>query len=184
MNNPNVSWIGIIHHALPQFMRKQKLIRFLKSAYSGLIWLYDKFILFRAEVLFRLRYTGQVIYLEHMLNAKFNQGAPAYTDGLPTGIWIGPGSITFNPPYVFTKPEALTDNRFVYDKSETPVEPSDVIWLYTREELELLNFDFTVNVPDALGDVNTNTELFYAIRAWVNYYKQAGKTFIIQNYTP
>jgi hypothetical protein len=122
--------------------------------------------------------------MEHMLNAKFNQGAPAYTLGAPTGIWIGNGSITFNPPYAFTKPEGLTDERFVYAKSETPVEPTDVIWLYTREELELLNYDFTVNVPDALGDVNTNTELYFAIRAWVMYYRQAGKTFIIQNYTP
>ena len=179
-----VSWISIIIQALPRHHRKVRFIKYLRATYKPINYLYNEFFSYREESIFKLRYTGQVVYLEHMLNAKFNQGAPAYTSGAPTGIWIGSGSIDFDPPYLFKKEENLTDNRYLYDKTETPVEDSDLIWLYTKEELESLNYDFTVNVPDALGDVNTTTELYFAVRAWVNYYRQAGKSFIIQNYTP
>lgn len=182
MNNPNISWIAQIYYQLPIFLRKQKLIRFLKSAYSALISLYEGFISFRNERIFRLRYTGQVIYMEHMLNSRFNNGQPAYIDGTPNGIYIGEGAITFDPAYIFQKSEGLEDGRWLYRKSETPDAPEDVIWLYKKTELATLNYNFTVNIPIALFDITTNEELVNAVKAWVNYYKQAGKTFILQNY--
>lgn len=182
MNNPNVSWIAHIYHALPQFMRKQRFLRFLKSGYAPLIWLYNQFLNYRNEQIFKLRYSGQVIYMEHMLNARFNNGAPAYVNGNPNGIYIGAGAITFNPPFIYQKQEAITEDLWLYNKSETPDHPDDVIWLYTKEELNNLNYDFTVNVPFSVGDISINHELLNAIRAWVNFYRQAGKSFIIINY--
>lgn len=181
MNNPNVSWIGVIYHALPQFLRKQKLVRYLKSAFVSLIWIYDNFLFYRSESIFRLRYSGQVVYLEHMLNARFNNGEPAYIAGVPNGIYIGAGAITFDPFYIYQASENMDEDNWLWDESEAPA-TEDKIWLYSTEEIENQSYDFTVFVPIAVGDITTNLELYHAIRAWVYYYRQAGKQFIIVNY--
>jgi hypothetical protein len=182
MNNPNVSWIGIIYYALPNFLRKEKFIRYMRSAFTPLMWLYVRFLEKRNLEVFKMRYTGQVISLEHMLNARFNNGLPAYTNGAPTGIFIGAGAITFNPPFIYKKSEGITEDLWLYNKTETVSDPNDIIWLYTKQELNNLNYDFTVNVPFSVGDVTINQELFFAIRAWVNFYRQAGQNYIIINY--
>lgn len=180
----NVDWQQVAAALVPWFLRRSRLVAWLSVAIkpSGYLWLV--FLEDRRWMLFRVRYSGQVIYLEHMLNKLFNSGRPAYTDDTPTGIWIGPGQLVDDGNYIYTQAEAgeESDENRVYDSSEVVDEPNDEIWLYEQWELENLSYDFTVNVPLAVGDVSANKRLYDQIFSWTRNYCQAGKRFKIQNY--
>jgi hypothetical protein len=119
-----------------------------------------------------------------MLNAIFNEGLPAFTDGDPTGIYIGPGSINTDSLFVFTKSEEEDEDKWIFEKSETPPIGTLPVWIYTKEELANLDYDFSIMVPISVGNVSTNSILRNQITAWVNKYCQSGKSFTILNYTP
>jgi hypothetical protein len=179
----NIDWHQLSEASLPGFLRKTKFKDYLKACLKPFIYVYNIFIATRKKILFELRHTGQVIYLEHMLNAVFNYGLPAYTSGTPTGIYLGPGSVELDSQFIFTKIEIETEDKWVYEKTETP--PDDhFVWIYTKEELNNLDYDFSIYVPIAIGDVTTNQTLYNQIASWVNKYRQAGKRFKILNYTP
>jgi uncharacterized protein (DUF1919 family) len=179
----NIDWSQFVTSLLPGWLRKTRFIDYLNAALKPFIMLFLIVKNYRIAVLFKLRYTSQVIYLEHMLNAVFNEGLPAFTSGSPTGIWLGPGSIDDISQFVFRKSETETEDKWLYRKSETPPD-SNFVWLYTKEEIANLQYDYTVNVPISLGDVTSNQILYNQIASWVNIYNQAGKRFKITNYTP
>lgn len=180
----NMDFDQLSEATLPFWNRKTRFKDFLKACIKPLKSLYLSFRGYAYNVLFELTYNGQVIYLEHMLNAVFNGGAPAYVSGAPSGIYIGPGSINEDSLYVFTKEETEDEDKWIFAKSETPPSGTTPVWIYTKEELELLDYDFSVMVPFSVGNVTTNTILHNQIAARVRLYLQAGKRFKILNYTP
>jgi hypothetical protein len=137
---------------------------------------------YRRVSLFRLRYRVRVIYIEHMLNSLFNGGLPAYTAGVPTGIWIGPGQVIYDPTFIYRKSENIPIDKWVFKKSETVPPGVKTIRLYRRSEIQNLDWDYTINVPFSVGDVTTDIELFNQIKAWAMTKRPAGKTFKIINY--
>lgn len=183
----NLNFYQLVVSWMPWFLRKPKFIDYLKSLISPLVYLYQTFYNYRNLTKFKLIHNGQVIYLEHCLNAVFNQNLPAYTDSIATGIFIGPGQTTEDRPYIFSKLETSTEENRVWDKTET--EASAVTYppiiLYRREEFALANYDFTINVPNSVGDVGefpNYTQLGLLIQSWANIYLQAGVTYRIINY--
>lgn len=179
----NINWAALQKASIPGFLRAERTLDFLKAAVRPFTHLAAITTAFRNRILFRLRYNAQVIYLEHMLNAVFNSSLPAYTSGVPTGIYIGPGANDAEPFFVYRKGEIETEDKWLYNKTETPVDDK-FVWLYRNQEFSSLNYDFSIMVPIAVGNVSTNPILYNQIAAWVNLYNQAGKRFKIFNYTP
>lgn len=134
----------------------------LYSLIQPIIELYAIFSSYRIQALYTLSFTGQVIYLEKLLNDTFNNGG--------TEIFIEDGILKiaqflFNtaedadPFYVFNTAETNEENLYLYNTAE-----------YTG------NLDFIVKVPTALVfDENQ-------MKSLINKYKLAGKNYIIQTY--
>lgn len=174
----NVNWPLLILRNLPVERRKQLRLEWLRSLFAPLIALYNTFIIFRADKRYDMSFTGQIIYMERLLNDKFNNGLPAYTAGTPTGIYISDPTGILIPLYLWNKVEQRPVT-YLYNVSEgkPPV--------YLRNQAEIAtNYEFVVNVPDAIGNVLTNTLLLAQIRAWVDKYRPAGKRYTVVNYTP
>jgi hypothetical protein len=183
----NVDFIQLANSWLPWFIRKPKMKAWIIVLLKPLIWLYLIFYAVRKRILFKLYHNGQVIYIEHLLNAVFNNNAPAYIDGIPNGIYIGDGQIFENRPYIYAKSENSEEENRVMAKSESEPDITEYppIILYTKSEFSLMNWDFSINVPIAIGDVGTfpnYTQLGQLIQAWANIYLPAGSTYRINNY--
>jgi hypothetical protein len=67
-----------------------------------------------------------------------------------------------------------------WNGSELTADPDKVTYRYTSAEISN-GFDFTVMIPNAVGSV-ADPVFAAAVSAWVNYYRQAGSRFKLQNY--
>ncbi|CAN5437591.1 hypothetical protein BH09BAC1_BH09BAC1_05080 [soil metagenome] len=174
----NLDFVLLSKWMLPARRRKAKLIAWLTAGMKAVAELYFAFLLFRAATLYKLSFTGQIIYLEKLLNDQFNNGYPAYTNGLPTGIYISDPSTFIFPTYLWHKIEQRP-KLYLYHKSEG----KPPAYLYHRAELNS-QYDFIVNVPFQLGNVVTDLVLLARIKAWINIYRIAGNRYKIVNYIP
>lgn len=107
--------------------------------------------------------TGQVVYLEHLLNDQL--------DSSQRRIYIEDGNTVIDPRFLFLKPN---DSFILYNK----VDSQQADYLYNRADY-LANYDFIVMVPAAITLTSSSVSL---IRALVNAYRAAGKTFTIQTF--
>jgi len=166
----NFNFYKAIISLLPFSLRQPKTIAWLKVFVALIKKMKDDLLTYRNESLFFLAHNSQVIYLEHILNAKFNP------DGnLNDGNYVGNG-IYISDPEV---PEAVV----IYNKSEVQAAP--VIYnksegqtapiLYNKSESGSLA-GFIVNVP-----ISFNADL-NKLRALVNSLKLAGKPVKINTY--
>lgn len=157
----------LIDRLLPWFLFKPKTKDWLYSLVKPLKELHETFKDYRDNVIYALSFTGQVIYLEHLLNDKF--------DNSNRGIWIDTLD-NFNYQFIFNKIEAAP-KRYFFNKSEG--QPAQ--YIFNKSEYQSQN-DFIINVPIAVGDVVADATLRSEIIAQVNVYRQAGKRFNIINY--
>ena len=164
----NVDFNNIVELLLPPFLRKTKIIAWLKALVKPLIDLYTTFMAYRQSVIYLLSFTGQVIYLEKLLNDTYNNGT--------SGIIIVDGN-TLDFPYLFNKSEGVVD-IYLYNLSEN----EDPFYLYNKSEFGT-QIDFIVKVPALLYSqlqLNNNQGL-NNMTALITKYKLAGKRFIIQS---
>jgi hypothetical protein len=124
--------------------------------------LFEQLIDYRTETNKKLRYNSQTIVLESLLNDKFDQDQRSI--------------------YIVTESDILPENYLFQDGSPEPplylftdADDTDEVWIYTDEEYEQ-NYDFVVYLRDDL--VYDAAQLV----STVNYYKLAGKLFIINTY--
>lgn len=123
--------------------------------------LYTTFKNYRDEVLIKINHTGQVIYLEKILNDEFHP--------IGRGIFI-----------TDSDDDRLDDYLYNYDEGQT------AIYLYNEDEpdpVEIKNqaeydglIDFKVMIPHILNVTLTE------VKALVERYRQAGKRYNIQTY--
>lgn len=134
----------------------------LYSLIQPLIELYAIFSSYRIQALYTLSFTGQVIYLEKLLNDTFNNGG--------TEIFIEDGILKI-APFLFNTAEDA-DPFYVFNTGETS---EDNLYIYNTAEYTG-NLDFIVKVPAALVfDENQ-------MKSLINKYKLAGKNYTIQTY--
>lgn len=129
----------------------------------------DDFKTYRINKLFFLQHNSQVIYLEHILNSRFNEGGTEiYIEDAPSPDIIS----------LYNKSEA-TDPFYLYNKDEG-VSPPDVetIYFYNRAEYPASGGLFVINIPIALQGIVDENEL----KALVNRLKLAGKQYSIYYY--
>lgn len=114
--------------------RKSKAVAFLKALLSPLFFVYDRFIRYRLAKLYQLHITTQVVYLERLLNDKY--------DFTPRRIYISDAE--WHLPWFVYQEEELKD-QYIFSEGE-----DQVIWLYTDSEAGSIKDDFVVYVSASL----------------------------------
>lgn len=152
----------LIQLVLPFSLRKARIIAILKSFINPVELIYNEFITYRLASLKRLNYSGQVIYLEKLLNDYFNT----------SGIYIE-DTADIEYTYLSTKNEG--DVLYLSTKAEN----NAPVYLATQSELES-NYQFIVKIPSVLY-ANLGTSGLSRMRSLIDLYRISGKKFEIHS---
>jgi len=104
--------------------------------------------------------SGQVVYLEHILNYYF--------DDVNQGIYITDSTTVEEPTILYNENEG-NEKTYLYNDAENDYET----YLFNKTELQAWP-NFVVNIPST---VTFNEQ---QLRALVNRFKLAGKNYIIK----
>lgn len=149
---------------LPPVLRGEKLQAIVKALIKPLQTLNDEFVIYINDTFYLISFTGQVIYLEKVLNDLY--------DSSLRRIYIQNGTLLGLPPYIYNVVE--NRERYIYRKNET--NPNQ-LYLRNIQEYTSSN-DFIVFVPSGINTPQLETQ----IKAIVNRYKLAGKRYSIQTF--
>jgi hypothetical protein len=199
----NINFSQLIKDFLPDVLARQpKRMDFIKAmVVAGVEKLYlTNCLPFFSETFYTLSITGQVIYLEKLLNDKYdniNRGIYIDSNLLPRKFYLYQKNETVPPVYIYRKFDInktyLTNDYCVFSDNKVykaltnnsgnipTVNSND--WLYIKEVDYLrtkLDFNSSINfiiyIPTAVVfDSNQLKKL-------VNFYKIAGKTYLIKLY--
>lgn len=158
----NISLINYVKQAIPFFYRTVRNEQWVQALLAPLQELNDSFYQTTLETKYEASFTGQVIYLEHLLNDSF--------DPTLRRIYIDDGSDLILPPFVFNKIE--DEPLYIYNKIE-----GQPFYIYNQIEYSSVD-DFIVFVPVAL--LTGSVEIL--IDRLVRKYKLAAKKFSIQTF--
>jgi hypothetical protein len=148
----------LVRLLMPPQLRKMRHVAWLLALCSPVNFVYQQFRRNRDANLYRLKITPQVVYLERLLNDRYDisQRRIRIIDGL-----------IYEPVYLYQEIE----QKPVYLWQESEKRP---LYLYTEEEVGSNPVNFYVLVPGNLAfDENEMSAL-------INNYKLAGKTYKIQ----
>lgn len=152
----NIDYSKLTTWLVPTFLRKQKTLAFVRVLIEPVIKLYNDLIAFRNDVVYKINHNGQVVYLQKVLNDRF--------DPSERRIYITDGNIN-EPTYIYT----YLENKPIFLGKRH---------IYSREELKFRDVDFVVVFP---SNFLLKGEVLIRIKALVNYYKLASKTYEIIN---
>ncbi len=182
-NSYLINWRLFIARNVPREMRDTRTLSWIYCLIYPIIQLHDAFLAFREDQLFRVQFRCSVIYIEKALNDKFNSGLPAYTSGVPTGIYIDHPADRIINPYLY-RTEEETDGLFIY-RSEESIPTEEEVYLYRSEEYTEF-VSYIIYVPFSLVDFSLNTSytntVLQQITALANLYRPSAKHFKILNY--
>lgn len=156
----DIDYTKFVLERIPQHVQESEHNAWLTKLASPFVYLYNQLLLFRTNVLYKLTITPQVVYLEKMLNDRY--------DSALRRIYIVDG-LSYNATYLYTSLELKP--QFTYKKSE-----NNLWFLYTSGETGQFSFDFVVMVPNAIA-FNQNEMI-----SLLNTYKLAGKIYSIQTF--
>lgn len=173
----------------PRYNTKVRLNDILMALLESVKSSFSIFMAYREATLYRLRWTSQAIWLEKLLNDKFNSGNPAFGNFElrinPTGIYIAEPSNFKEGLFRWNKAEER-HQAARWNKDElAAMPPNDPRRKYRFNNAELeANNDFVVKVPMALFDVTdpANAVLLANMKAWIELYRTAGSRYTIENY--
>lgn len=155
----DLSTDDIIHDNTPISKRKYIITAFLKMLATPMNRLFNQFEAYFLEKEYELAFNGQVIYLEHLLNDRF--------DDIQRGIYLTDAVGFDEEIHLFNQIEQNEDT-ILFNESENET----LIHLFNQNEVDGWP-DFIVNVPSSV----TFDEI--VMRALINKYKIAGKNYII-----
>jgi len=167
------NFINAIKLLVPPRIRSTKLLLWVQAFIQVIDDLFTSVKSFRSDELFMLQHNSQVMYLEHILNDRFN---PYFTDPPQASldgdeIYIDDGDDK-NATIIYNKSESRTP-PYIYNKSESGYDP---VYIYNKGELSPL-VGFIIWVPDTFTyDENE-------MKALVNKLKLAGSQYRIIEYT-
>jgi hypothetical protein len=161
------------------------LLSMLEAVKSG----YDLFMIFRNAILYKLQWTSQTIWLERLLNDRFNNGNPAFGNfdfrAYPVGIYIADPS-NYKEGFFRWNISEQRHQAARYMRTELAgMAANDPRRKYRFNNSELeANNDFVVKVPLSLFDVSdpAHTGLLANMKAWIERYRIAGSRYTIVNY--
>lgn len=150
--NLNVKKLGIL--LLPTFLRKPIPIAYLDVLLHPLSKIYDRWLIFREENLYKMQHNGQLCYLRKALNDKL--------DPSERRIYIGDGN-KFLRQYIYTSGENKT--RYL-----------GKITLFQSLDYADTGADFIVFAPQEIIDSEIDQ-----LKALIDFYKSAGKRYKIES---
>jgi len=144
---------------MPVGLRNAKIKAWLRCLIAPIKWLHVQFLRQRKSDVYILAHTGQVVFLEAVLNDTF--------DAETRGITIVDGSYE-DPAFIYTEPES--NPCWLGLSAESGVAAFDTpVTIYTTTETMLLGNSFIVRVPASVVFDEAH------MRALVNKYRIAGK---------
>lgn len=195
----NVDWLFLISNNVFFVLLTPIRIAWLQLVISPVRSVHASFLQYRDGVLYTLNFNSQTIYMEHVLNDRF--------DTVTRGIYIE--NQTNTPPTYFYNAEELRDPVYMYNAYDATVTYDDgefavynnMVWKAVGTTVGILPsvgsshwtfykditfyrnlaeyagiVDFIVMVPVAVTfDINE-------MKALVNFYKEAGKRYTIQTF--
>jgi hypothetical protein len=157
----------LIQKLLPTFLRKEVITGFLETLLKPFSWLKGIFDSFRRRNLYELGITSQVVYLEKLLNDRY--------DSEFSRIKITDGYLFNNQTFIFLNVE----NRPVYTfltGEFSGLTPEDKTFIYNDDEYGVRDFDFIVKIPQSLS----NSRIIAEMRIPVQQFCLPGMTFDIR----
>lgn len=145
---------------IPERLRNPVLTAFVMVMVSPVVLLYNSLLSFRALVLYKLTITPQVVFLEKLLNDRY--------DNVERRIFIADGK-QYTPTFLFTKAELKP--FFLFRKAEVGFLEK---YFFLKNETGQFTWDFVIHIP-AVINFNQNE-----LVALVNTYKLPAKTFKIK----
>lgn len=149
---------------LPHFLRGDRVRSWVQALLKPLQEFNDDFAIYVNDTFYLVSFTGQVVYMEHILNDLYDQPLRR--------IYIQNGSLLGLPTYIYNVPEQR--QPYIYNVPET--NPNQV-YLRNVSEYQTSN-DFIVFVPSSI----LTPALEIQIKGIVNRYKIAGKRYSIQSF--
>lgn len=139
---------------LPTFLRKEKMLAWLRALHFPLIKIVDDFNFNRNQNLYNLAHNGQVCYLRKALNDRFDVSARR--------IKITDGN-KYNRQYIYTLGEQ---------------KPKYLGMIYLRQNADYSDtgVDFIVLIPNGLKYNK------FEVKALIDFYKLASKRYKIEHY--
>lgn len=161
----SIDIIILIQMLMPSILQKPRHLAWLKALLAPLMEIHEEFKIFRVEFNRRLRYNGQVIVLENLLNNLF--------DIDDRGILVQTNPSGLSQIYLFNKEENQVPN-YIYQKAE-----GKPIYIFQKNENLQQIWDFEVIVPDGILTAEQERQL----KAITNKHKLDGKRprFIYQS---
>lgn len=148
---------NIILNVLPPKKRKTNFIAWMNVLYKPLYTIQLAFNLFFDEIEYELKFNGQVIYLEHVLNDYF--------DEIARGIYIT-DTIQLTQVVIYNSSEE-NEHTYIFNDLE-----NNPLVLFNTLEFDS-DVDFVVNIPSGVY-----VDLVQ-LKIVVNKYKILGKTYKI-----
>jgi hypothetical protein len=148
----------LVRLLLPPRMRKMKHVAWLQALTNPVNYLYQQFRRNRDANLYRLYITPQVVYMEKLLNDRYD------ISGRRINI---KDALVYDAEYLYQEQELKP--LYIYKEEE-----NKPVYLFTDDEIGSDSVDFFVLVPpDLVFNENEMTAL-------INNYKLAGKRYKIQ----
>ena len=158
-----INFYNYVLKVLPPRLRQPKVSDLLKAMIAPLQSLNLRFNQLVQNTFYDVSFNGQVVYLEHILNDRYDNGQRR--------IYIEDGLQLDLPPYLYNKIEQRP--LYLFNKVEQP----STIFLYKKEDYRSED-DFIIYVPLSIY----SAALEQAIKSLVKRYKIAGKRFSIQTF--
>lgn len=161
--NYNIDYRQLVSKLTPPKLRKLRFVDYLVALMKPLEQINFLFKIFRRESIYKVVHNGQVVYLEKVLNDRY--------DNSLRRIYIS-DSFEYDPTWVYIENENLP----VY------IEDQEAVYIYPEEVFAEANVDFIVFVPLDLQP-STAIELnnfLIQMRSLINYYKLASRRYTIE----
>jgi len=149
----NVDFKKLTVLLLPLAVRRVKLVNFFNVFMSPIIIIYDNWMIFRSENVFKLNHNAQVCYLRKALNDLF--------DPQQRRIYIEDGSR-------FVR-------EYLYTQAELKPKYMGGITLYLNSDYSDTGVDFVVRAPQSV--IGTSLD---SLIASISFYKLGGKRYKIE----
>lgn len=167
-----INYLSFIRQLFPYFLRQPKTFAMLTAIAKPLQTINDSFVTFRNDMIFRLAFNTQIIYLEKYLNTVYPNPFV-----YPANIHILDGA-NISYFYLYNKVENQSPVYF-HNHGET-FNP-----LYFRNYSEQVagTFSFIVRIPTYCQSNPDFEGLTYSenlVKKRINFYNLAGKTYEIQ----
>lgn len=150
----NLNINKLVKLLLPTFLRKEKMLAWLRALHLPLVKVVDDFNFNRNQNLYNLAHNGQVCHLRKALNDRFDISARRI-------------KITDGNRY---------KRQYIYTQGERKPKYLGVMYLRQNTDYADTGVDFIVEVPKGLKYND------YEMKALIDFYKLASKRYKIETY--